>query len=83
MVEATMIDPCNPCSCIGGNIGDDKFKQDVLVILCDIVTALTVSPTNGIAPCEPCGCVSGNNGNNIFKQQVETLLCKILTAYGG
>lgn len=32
--------PCFPCDCIQGNIGNAKFKQDVEVILCQILTAL-------------------------------------------
>lgn len=32
--------PCEPCNCIPGNISNDKFKQDIEVILCNIVAAL-------------------------------------------
>jgi hypothetical protein len=32
--------PCTPCGCIPGNIGNDKFKQDVEVLLCAILTAV-------------------------------------------
>ncbi len=31
--------PCNPCDCIGGNISDAKFKQDVIILLCSILAA--------------------------------------------
>lgn len=31
--------PCEPCECIPANIPNDKFKQDVLVILCAILEA--------------------------------------------
>lgn len=32
--------PCVPCNCIGGNIDNNKFKQDVEIILCAILAAL-------------------------------------------
>lgn len=32
--------PCAPCSCIAGNIPNDKFKQDVEIILCNIAAGL-------------------------------------------
>lgn len=32
--------PCSPCDCISGVIPNDKFKQDVEIILCSIMTSL-------------------------------------------
>lgn len=41
------ITPCAPCSCIPGNIPNDKFKQDVEILLCAIAAAVSPdSPTN-------------------------------------
>lgn len=31
---------CTPCTCISPLIGNDKFKQDIEIILCDILTVL-------------------------------------------
>lgn len=36
--------PCQPCSCIDGNIPNDKFKQDIEVILCAILAAAGGTP---------------------------------------
>lgn len=56
--------PCAPCNCIPGVIGVEKFKQDVEIILCNILTAIEESALggavdltgiNGVAP-------SVNNG---------------------
>lgn len=32
---------CAPCDCISSNIPNDKFKQDIETILCDLLTAQT------------------------------------------
>jgi len=32
--------PCEPCNCVPGVIPNDTFKQDVEVILCNILTVL-------------------------------------------
>lgn len=50
--------PCDPCSCIPGNISVDKFKQDVEIILCNILAAVAAATgqdvnligINGVAP---------------------------------
>lgn len=34
-----VLTPCAPCECISANIPNDKFKQDVLTILCAIYNA--------------------------------------------
>src|SRR5574340_961961 len=33
------ITPCVPCGCIPGNIQEQTFKQDVLIVLCAILAA--------------------------------------------
>lgn len=39
---------CSPCeSCIGSNILNEKFKQDVELILCGILAAIETETTNG------------------------------------
>lgn len=32
--------PCAPCNCIPGNIPDDVFKQNTLIVLCEILDVL-------------------------------------------
>lgn len=38
--------PCAPCNCIAGNIPNDKFKQDVEIILCAIASSVTPPPVD-------------------------------------
>lgn len=49
------LEPCVPCNCIPGNISNDKFKQDVELILCAILEAfdgggisVTIAPVNPV-----------------------------------
>lgn len=37
------LNPCEVCTCIPPNIATDKFKQSVLLVLCDILSG-TVEP---------------------------------------
>lgn len=73
--------PCGPCECIPANIGDDKFKQDVEVVLCQALVALGYEVPEGV--CNPCECIQGNIPNDKFKQDIEILLCYLLTAVQG
>jgi len=34
--------PCSPCGCIPGNISNEKFKQDVEILLCNNVGSLSI-----------------------------------------
>ncbi len=59
--------PCAPCECIQGIIQNEKFKQDIEIILCDILAAIAGTGADlllsqsftDLAPGAPVGPVNG------------------------
>lgn len=57
--------PCAPCDCIGGNISDQKFKQDLEIILCGLI-ASNNGLTNVPAVTMAFGSISGTYATSAF-----------------
>lgn len=43
------ITPCDPCTCIGGNINQGTYRQSVITLLCNLVNGGGGTPTFGRA----------------------------------
>jgi len=74
------IDACDPCDCIEGNIPWETFKQEFLVVACQILNKIQVQAGGPITPCEPCNCTPGYVSDDYFKQATLVVFCQILGA---
>src|SRR6266853_2213479 len=70
------ITPCDPCDCIGGNISDAKFKQDIEILLCAIRAGITTGTPTGSEATYIAGSVAGASGG------VPTTGVKLITNTG-
>lgn len=50
---------CDPCACIPGEIPNDTFKQQTIIVLCGILTAIEEGTAAGC--CTPTSLNSGQN----------------------